>query len=73
MVNQVVCPKCKKVYTNTPIIKDAANREGSATQSITCECGERITYWQITDQLREHETMGWKFKIWVRSFSHSRN
>lgn len=67
MENQVVCPKCKKPVTDTALIRDALNGEGSASQSITCDCGERITYWQITAQLRSHKTNGYRFKNWIRS------
>jgi len=67
MENQVVCPKCNKPVTDTALISDALKGEGSASQSITCECGERITYWQITAQLRSQKTNGFRFKNWVRS------
>ena len=53
MENQIVCPKCKKVYANNLIVDTAAKGEGGTnTASIMCECGEKITYWQITAQLR---------------------
>jgi hypothetical protein len=48
MENKIVCPHCKKTISNNPIINDAEKSEGSDTQSIICDCGVRITYWQIT-------------------------
>jgi hypothetical protein len=33
---------------------------------------ERITYWQITAQLRGQKTISRKFQNWVRTLSHSR-
>jgi hypothetical protein len=71
MENQIVCPHCKKTISNNPIIEEAFKREGSDRQSIMCDCGERITYWQITDQLREQKSMSRRFKNWIRNLSHS--
>jgi len=73
MENQIVCPNCKKTIPSNSIIEDAAKGEGSSSQTITCECGERITYWQISTQLREQKTFGTRFQTWVRSLAHSRN
>jgi hypothetical protein len=72
MENQIVCPHCKKTISNNSIIDDATKGEGSSTQSFNCDCGERITYWQITSQLREQKKIGRRFKIWIRTLSHSR-
>ncbi len=55
MENQITCPHCQRIIFNNPIIEDAAKHEGSDTQFLICECGERITYWQITDQLRNQK------------------
>ena len=71
MGNQIVCPNCKKTITDNPIIEEAAKGEGSDTQSIICDCQERITYWHIVAQLRDQKKMGWKFQNWVRNLSHS--
>lgn len=72
MENQIVCPNCKKTISNDPTLDAAANSSGTATQSITCECGERITYWQIMAQLRDHKAIGWRFRNWMHELSHSR-
>jgi hypothetical protein len=69
MGNQIVCPHCKKTISNNSIIDDAAKGEGSVTQSMICDCGERITYWQITAQLRDQKKLGRKFQTWFRNIS----
>ena len=72
MENQIICPHCKRVIANNPIIEQAAKREGSDTQSITCECGERITYWHITAQLENQKKFGYKFQHWLHGPSKDR-
>jgi len=64
MENQITCPKCKKAITNDLIIEEAATGEGSHTRSITCDCGENITYWQVTAQLREQNKLGSRIRKW---------
>ena len=71
MDNYVVCPHCKRTLTNNPVIDDAAKSQGAASQSILCECGERISYWQITAQLRAHTPLAGDFRTGVGTFSHS--
>jgi hypothetical protein len=61
MGNQIECPHCKRVISNNKIIDEAALGEGSDSQFIICECGERITYWQIDEQLRGQKSAGRKF------------
>ena len=73
MENTIVCPQCKKTITESPIVEAAAKGEGDQKQSVICDCGERITYWQITAQLRDQKTMGWRFKNWVWRLSHSQS
>jgi hypothetical protein len=72
MESKIVCPNCNKVYLNHPIVEDVAKAEGSSAQSIACECGERITYWQISTQLREQKTFGRRLQNWLRSLTQSR-
>jgi hypothetical protein len=67
MGNQIVCPNCKKIISNNSIIDDALKGKGSNTQSIVCDCGEKITYWQITAQLRDQKTSGKRFQNWVQT------
>ncbi len=73
MGNEIVCPHCKKTITNHQVIDEAGKGEGSDTQSLMCDCGERITYWQITAQLRDQKKMGRRFQNWVRGLSQSRS
>jgi hypothetical protein len=72
MENQIVCPRCKKTISNLPIIDDAAKNEGSNKQTLLCECGERLTYWQVRAQLREQKTFGVRFQNWIRSLTQPR-
>jgi hypothetical protein len=71
MENQIVCPNCGKTVPNNAMIEDAIKGVGSDTQSMNCECGERITYWNMTAQLRDQKTIGRRFRNWVRSLTHS--
>jgi len=73
MENQIVCPHCKKQLSNNPIIDEAAKGQGSDRQSVICDCGERITYWQITAQLRAQKTLGQRVKNWFQALSHGRS
>ena len=70
MENQIVCPHCKKIISDNVIIEDAANNEGTSDRSVICECGERITYWQITAQLREQKTISRRFQNWFMKLFH---
>ena len=67
----VVCPHCKKTHSNHPLVLAASKGEGLNTESVICDCGERITYWQITAQLRNQKTFGVRFKNWFRGLTHS--
>ena len=67
--NQFTCPHCKRIIANNLIIEDAARRQGSDRQAIPCECGERITYWQIAEQLRNQTNFGVKIQNWFRGLS----
>jgi hypothetical protein len=69
MENYVTCPNCKRTIANDPIIDEAATGAGSASRSITCECGERISYWVITAQLRKQKTVSSRVQKWFRSLS----
>ena len=70
MQNQIVCPNCKKTIVNNLMIEAAAKGEGLGTQSFNCDaCGEKITYWAVTAQLRDQKTIGWRIQNWFRSLS----
>lgn len=69
MANQIICPKCGTTISNLKVIDEAAAGSGSSMQVITCDCGERITYWQITALLREQKRISYKIVRWIKSFS----
>jgi len=67
MENYIICPNCNKKISNDPVIDAAASKEGSGARSITCDCGERITFWAITAQLRKQKTRGLRFNNWIQN------
>lgn len=67
MENQIVCPQCGVIILNKSIIGDAIEGVGSTSQFILCECGEKITYWQVTAQLRDQKSIFKRFPNWFRS------
>lgn len=69
MENQITitCPQCGKTYTDDPIITDAITGAGDAARFIMCECGQRISFWAITAQLREQKKTGLRFCNWVKT------
>lgn len=67
METYVTCPRCKKPISNDPIIDEAAAGTGSASRSITCECGERVSYWAIAAQLRGQKTLVMRIRSWWQS------
>jgi len=73
MGHYVTCPRCKKTISNNLIIDEAATRAGSSSRSIICECGEKITYWAITVQLRGQKTLGSRIQKWWQSSSTTRH
>jgi hypothetical protein len=73
MGNYIACPNCNKTIANQSIIEDAAKGEGSHTQSIVCDCGEKLSYWKVTALLREQKTISRRFQNWVHSVTHKDN
>ena len=69
MENQITCPHCQRIISNNPIIDVVAKREGSEKQFLVCECGQRITYWQITAQLRDQNKPVARILNWFRDLS----
>jgi hypothetical protein len=69
MENQIRCPKCNRTISNDPIIDSAARKEYARAGSLTCDCGERISFWAITAQLRKQKTLGSRIRTWLRPFS----
>ena len=73
MENQITCPACKRTITNNPVVDSAANGEDHTMGSgfVTCDCGERISFWAITAQLRDQKKPVDRVLNWFRSFSRS--
>lgn len=71
MANQITCPNCKRTITNNPVIDSAAKGEDhtSESQYVICECGERISFWAITAQLRDQKKPVQRFLNWVQGLS----
>ncbi len=71
MENQITCPNCKRTISNNPVIDSAAKGEDHTMGSefVICECGERISFWAITAQLRDQKTFGRKIQNWFHAFS----
>lgn len=66
MDHMITCPNCQRKITGDPIIEDAANGSGSDNRFIICECGERLSYWQITALLRNQKKAGTKIHGWFQ-------
>ena len=73
MENQIICPQCKRTITNNPVVDSAAKGEDDtrSAEYVICECGERISFWAITAQLREQKKPVEKVLNWIRGFSRS--
>lgn len=69
MGNYVICPHCKKTISNNPVIEAAAAGGGSGSETIKCECGEMLTYWDLTAQLRGQKTIFAKLQTWWQTIS----
>lgn len=71
MENQITCPQCKRMITNNPVVDSAARGEDHkmGSEYVICECGERISFWAITAQLRDQKKPGGKVLNWLRGFS----
>ena len=67
MKNYITCPDCNKTITDDPLIDDAAKKEGSRARAITCECGERITFWTYDGPVQRKKRVGWRFENWGKS------
>jgi hypothetical protein len=71
MENQITCPACKRTISNNSVVDSAARGENHTMGSeyVICECGERISFWAITAQLRDQKKPVERFLNWVHSFS----
>ena len=66
MDTEITCPNCHRKISGSPVIEEAAKGVGSDTQFLICECGERISYWQITALLRQQKTSGTKIQTFFQ-------
>ena len=62
MEHRITCPICRRTISNDPVIESAAKGENLGSTFVTCECGNRITFWQITAQLRDQKKLGGRIK-----------
>ena len=71
METQITCPQCKRTIINHPVVESAAKGEDHkmGSEYVICECGERISFWAITAQLRDQKKPAGKVLSWFRSFS----
>jgi hypothetical protein len=71
MENRITCPACKRTISNNPVVDSAARGENHTMGSefVICECGERISFWAITAQLREQRKPVARFQNWLDSLS----
>jgi hypothetical protein len=69
MENQITCPRCKRTISDNLLVDSAATGEGQSTDFYVCECGERITFWAATAQLREQKRLSRRILNWFRGFS----
>jgi hypothetical protein len=73
MGNQITCPSCKRTISDNPLVDSAAAGEGQTTDSYTCECGQRITFWAATAQLREQNKLSSRIVGWIRGFARGKS
>ena len=66
MENQITCPRCKKTISDNLLVDSAAAGEGQSTDSYVCECGERISFWAATAQLRDQKKLSRRISNWFR-------
>ena len=69
MENQITCPNCKTTIANNPVVDSAAKGENLGSTFVICDCGEKITFWAITAQLRDQKKPVARILNWFRSFS----
>jgi hypothetical protein len=70
MANQIICPHCKKTIANDPVIESAVKGEDLGSTFLVCDCGEKITYWAITAQLRDQKKPVARILNWFRGLFH---
>ena len=69
----VTCPECGRIIANDPLIALAVSGEGQASQFIKCECGNQISFWAVTAQLREQKKFSRRVGDWFRAIFTKQN
>ena len=72
MENQITCPHCNRTISNNPVIDSAAKGEDKGSTFFICECGEKITFWAITAQLRDQKKPAARIKNWFHKRARAR-
>jgi hypothetical protein len=67
MENEIICPHCQKTIANNAVVDSAAKGENLGSTFVICDCGERITFWNITAQLRDQKTVDKRLQNWVHT------
>jgi hypothetical protein len=62
----ITCPTCGKLISDNPLVDSAASGEGRGSDFYICECGQRITFWAATAQLRDQKKLGRRVSNWFR-------
>jgi RNase P subunit RPR2 len=73
METQIICPNCKRTIMNNPVIDSAVKGENLGSTFVICECGERVTFWAITAQLRDQKKVGRRLQNWFHNLSKSKS
>ena len=67
-INEITCRRCGRTISNE-LVDSAASGEGSGSDFYICECGERISFWQATGQLRDQKKLSSRLGAWFRGLS----
>jgi hypothetical protein len=65
MENEIACRHCGRTISGE-LVDSAATGEGESTDFVICECGERISFWGATAQLRDQNRITSRISNWFR-------
>ena len=63
----ITCPEFGRIITDDPLIALAVSGKGQASEFIKCECGNQISFWAATAQLREQKKLGQRIRNWFQA------
>ena len=69
----ITCSECGRLIADDPLIALAVSGKGQASQFIKCECGNQISFWAVTAQLRDQKKLGRRFGNWLRTLFKKQN